>query len=149
MKLVLAALLFACAGPAAARPGALPQNLLDPEQAFRLSVHALDERSVEVDFRIAKGYYLYRDRFRFATASGEPLEKVELPRGKVKEDEFFGKTETYRDFVRIRVPVAAQDAARGRVDLKITSQGCADLGICYLPQEQTVHVSLPGKATRP
>ena len=118
------------------------QDLLEPEQAFRVSARALDERNVEVTFRIAEGYYMYRERFSFATQSGQPLAGV-IPRGKVKEDQFFGKTETFRDFVRIRVPVNAQEAAKGSLNLRVTSQGCSDKGVCYVPLEQTVRVDLP------
>jgi thiol:disulfide interchange protein DsbD len=142
-------LLVGLAGHASAQllPGlGRTDELLDPEKAFRISARALDRRSVEVEFRIAEGYYLYRDRFSFATASGRPLADVEIPRGTPKEDPFFGRTQTFRKGVRIRVPVSAQEAAKGSVDLKVTSQGCADVGVCYLPLEQTVRVELPGRA---
>lgn len=125
-----------------------PDELLDPEKAFRISARALDRRSVEIEFKIARGYYLYRNRFGFATESGEPLAEVEIPRGKLKEDAFFGKSETFRDLVRIRVAVSPKDAARGSVKLKVTSQGCADVGVCYTPLEQMVEVSLPGRGIR-
>jgi thiol:disulfide interchange protein DsbD len=124
-------------------------ELLEPEKAFRISARALDERNVEVEFKIADGYYMYRDRFSFATESGKPLADVEVPRGKIKEDQFFGKTETFRHLVRMRVPVSPEDAAAGSVKLKVTSQGCSDKGVCYTPLEQTVRVSLPAAGARP
>lgn len=124
-------------------------ELLDPQKAFRISARALGGQSVEVEFKIADGYYLYRNRFSFATESGEPLAEVEIPRGKVKEDPFFGKSETFRDLVRIRVTVSPKDAAKGSVSLKVTSQGCADAGVCYVPLEQVVKVRLPGHASKP
>lgn len=120
-------------------------DLLEPEKAFRISTRALDRNNVEVRFAIADGYYMYRDRFRFETASGSLLADVVLPKGTVREDAFFGKTETYRREVRIRVPVAAQDLSRGAVRLKVTSQGCADIGVCYVPLEQLVDVRPTGK----
>jgi thiol:disulfide interchange protein DsbD len=123
-----------------------PDELLEPEKAFRIAARAIDERNVEIEFRIAPGYYMYRDRFSFATESGKPLGEAEIPRGKVKEDQFFGKSETFRDLVRIRVPISAEDAARGALNIKVTSQGCSDLGVCYTPLEQMVKVSLPGAA---
>jgi thiol:disulfide interchange protein DsbD len=86
---------------------------------------------------------MYRDRFGFATESGKPLAEVQIPRGTPKEDQFFGKTETFRHLVRIRVPVSPQEAAKGSLNLKVTSQGCADIGVCYVPLEQTVRVTLP------
>lgn len=124
-----------------------PDELLEPEKAFRITARALDERSAEVEFRIAEGYYMYRNRFALATESGRPLADVEIPRGEEKEDEFFGKTETFRDLVRIRVPLAPGDLKAGGVNLKVTSQGCADVGVCYTPLEQVVRVSLPGTAS--
>ena len=119
------------------------KELLDPEKAFRISVRALDLNNVEVEFKIADGYYMYRERFSFATETGRTLADVQIPRGTPKEDQFFGRTETFRHLVRIRVPVSLEDAAKGNVTLKVTSQGCADLGVCYVPLEQIVRVALP------
>lgn len=140
-KLILLAMFGITAGPAAGQ-GLFTEELLEPEKAFRISARTLDARNIEVEFKIATGYYMYRDRFSFATESGRPLANVEIPRGKLKEDQFFGKSETFRDLVRIRVPITQQDAVNGEVKLKVTSQGCADQGVCYLPLEQIVRVRL-------
>lgn len=140
--------LFLLLAVALAAPPAVAQlfwgepELLDPEKAFRISARALDEQTVEVEFKIAKGYYMYRDRFSFKTEDGRPLAEVEIPPGKVKEDKFFGKSETFRELVRIRVPINAEEAAKGSMLLRVTSQGCSDKGVCYTPLEQTVRVSL-------
>ena len=138
----LAAAIAVAPGPVAAQLFG-SQELLEPDKAFRISARALDARNVEVTFQIAEGYYMYRERFSFATESGRPLAGVEIPRGKIKEDQFFGKQETFRDFVRIRVPVSAAEAAKGAITLKVTSQGCSDKGVCYIPQTQQVKVQLP------
>ncbi|HEX4928834.1 MAG TPA: protein-disulfide reductase DsbD N-terminal domain-containing protein [Burkholderiales bacterium] len=119
-----------------------PQTLLDPLKAFRLTLVAVDATSAQIEFRIAEGYYLYRDRFRFEIPDGRVLAEVELPRGKAKQDPFFGPTEIYRDRVSIRVPLGGAERARGSVRLKVVSQGCSDSGVCYIPQEQWVEVGL-------
>jgi len=142
-----------CAALAIALPALAldPRELLDPQDAFQLSVVASDARSADLEFRIAEGYYLYRDRFRFETTAGEVIAEAELPQGKMKEDPFFGRSEIYRDRVRIRVPLSGADLARERVSLKVVSQGCSDSGVCYIPQEQWVEVGLdefPGKGSR-
>ena len=142
------ALAFAFAGRQVAAFAADSSTLLDPETAFRISARALDERAVEVEFRIAEGYYLYRDRFRFETEDGKVLADAELPAGKIKHDAFFGRSETYRDRVRIRVPLSAASIAKGRVKLKVTSQGCSDQGVCYIPQEQWIEVRLASGMSR-
>ena len=58
-------------------------------------------------FGIADGYYMYRDRFKFALAAGSAarLGSPQLPAGIRKKDDFFGEVVTYRGEVRIRVPV--------------------------------------------
>ncbi|MGN6667161.1 MAG: protein-disulfide reductase DsbD, partial [Trinickia sp.] len=86
------------------------------------------------------GYYLYRERFQFAVKGGSAkLGAAQLPAGHVKFDQTFQKNvETYRGELTIRVPV---QSAAGPFDLAVTSQGCADAGICYPPAEHVYHVS--------
>jgi thiol:disulfide interchange protein DsbD len=108
-------------------------DLLEPEKAFRFSARALDASAIEVQFAIAEGYYMYRERFRFAADGGARLGRPEFPPGLKHKDEFFGETEIYRKSVRIRIPVESG----GAFGLKVTSQGCADAGVCYVPMEST------------
>lgn len=115
------------------------EDFLDPEVAFKLSARAVDERTVEVSYAVAPGYYLYREQFKFA-AKGATLGEPKLPVGKSKFDETFQKTvETYRDVVRIAIPVTQ---ASGAFQLLVTNQGCADKGLCYPPQERGLEVKL-------
>jgi thiol:disulfide interchange protein DsbD len=119
------------------------QELLPPEVAFKFSARALDAGTLEVRYQIADGYYLYRDKFKFAA---EPetvkLGAAQFPQGDVHNDEFFGKVETYRKELRIRLPLT-HDAATNKLKLAVTSQGCADVGVCYVPQQQTAEIELP------
>jgi thioredoxin:protein disulfide reductase len=144
MKPLLLFLLAVLLGPAHA---ADPQDLLEPEKAFRISARALDEKTAEVKFVIADGYYMYRDKFRFVAQPGAKLGKPELPPGARKKDEFFGEVETYRKSVLIRLPVQSAD---GTLRLTVTSQGCADAGVCYVPMDSQVSLRLaafaPGEA---
>ncbi|QKS30551.1 MAG: protein-disulfide reductase DsbD [Candidatus Accumulibacter similis] len=123
------------------------EEFLDPAVAFKPSVRALDGQTLEVRFSIAKGYYLYRDKFRFAADAatirlGTPL----LPPGKEKHDETFGRVEVYYDQVLIRLPVERNSSGPLPLTLRVSSQGCADAGICYPPQQQSLAVELPDPA---
>jgi len=121
---------------------AAEEELLEPDKAFRFSVRAVDVDTVEVNYRIARGYYLYKDKFKFsADANTVALGPPEYPKGLIHEDAFFGKSEIYRNEVRIRVPVDAS-AGPSRFKLKAQSQGCADIGVCYVPHEQTGTITL-------
>jgi thiol:disulfide interchange protein DsbD len=129
--------LLALAAPVAAAE----QDLLEPDQAFRFSARVLGPDAIEVRYQVAPGYYLYRDKFKFAAQPGSvELGTPELPPGKLRKDEFFGEVQTYRGEVRIRLPVRAAGAAN--VTLVVTSQGCADAGVCYVPHDQSARLTL-------
>ena len=135
-KALYLVLLLALALPAAAqlKLGGSTDNLLEPEKAFRFSA-AASAQEVEVRFAIASGYYMYKDKFRFS-AEGAKLGAPQLPPGTKYRDEFFGEMEIYRKEVSIRIPVEAQ----GPFELKVVSQGCADVGVCYVPMDSSARL---------
>ena len=133
---------WAIAAFAASTVPAAGPKLLEPERAFAFSVQALDERTVEARFAIANGYYLYREKLHFSVEPAGLAAAPSLPAGKIKDDEFFGKVETYRG--QLAVKLALQQPAPGsKVVVRAESQGCADAGVCYPPQVQNVTVTLP------
>ena len=119
------------------------EDFLPPEQAFAFEARALDARTVEVAFTVADGYYLYREQFAFAAdGAGVRLGSAQVPAGKVKFDVTFNKNlETHRGRVVIRLPV---EAAPANFMLTVTSQGCADAGLCYPPMPSQARVQLAG-----
>ena len=120
-------------------------DFLDPAEAFRPSVRALDARTLELSVDVAEGYYLYRGRFRFALEDpGASLGTAEFPAGEPHEDEYLGKDEVYFRHVAVRLPVATVAASASSVHLKAVVQGCAVKGFCYPPQTHRFTVSLPG-----
>ena len=123
-------------------------KLLEPERAFAFSVQALDDKTVEARFAIAEGYYLYREKLRFNVEPTALVAAPALPPGKVKDDEFFGKVETYRNQVVVKLPLEAA-VPGSAVTVSADSQGCADLGVCYPPQIQKVTLTLPAAGGRP
>jgi len=122
---------------------------LAPEKAFRFSARALDPHTVEARFTIADGYYLYRDKLHFAVEPAESgFATPALPRGRIKEDQFFGRVETYRGNLIINLALPGTIAGQ-KVVVQAESQGCADLGICYPPNVQRVTVPLPAAGSAP
>jgi thiol:disulfide interchange protein DsbD len=114
-------------------------DFLDPAVAFKFSASE-NPGEVDVTYKIADGYYMYRERFAFVARNGSTtIGEPQLPAGHVKFDQTFNKNvETYRNELTIRIPVKQ---AAGPFDLAVTSQGCADAGICYPPMERVYHVS--------
>ena len=116
-------------------------DFLDPEQAFKLTVKALDDKTLEASFEIAPGYYMYRERFK-ADAEGATLGEPVIPAGHTKFDETFQKTvEIYREHLTVRLPVTQ---ANGAFKLTVEGQGCADKGLCYPPMATHYDVKLAG-----
>jgi thiol:disulfide interchange protein DsbD len=122
---------------------------LAPDKAFRFSASALNPQTIEVRYSIVDGYYLYRDRIHLSVEPAAIDAAVPpLPPGKVKDDPFFGRVETYRGAVV--VPIALKDTQPGqRVVVVAESQGCADAGICYPVQVQRATVVLPAANVAP
>ena len=113
---------------------------LPAEEAFRASARLIDNQQVEIRFQVADGYYLYRHRFKFA-ADGISFGEPALPPGKPKKDDAFGEVEIYRGELVFTLPITA---GQPPFTLQLTSQGCADIGICYPPQVHALQVSAGG-----
>jgi thiol:disulfide interchange protein DsbD len=149
-------LMFFCAtafaqGFGAGTNGTLGGNA-EPEflpvtEAYQLEVEVLDEQRLRFYWTIADAYYLYQHRFKFALrdASGEIELTPVLPPAKAKEDEFFGEVKVYYHDADIEATLSrpASNAA-----LTVTSQGCADAGLCYPPHKEYFRVNvLSGEVT--
>ena len=124
------------------------EELLPPEEAFALSAY-MDGNTLIAEYRIAPGYYMYRERFEFEVESSDAPARFDvavIPKGKIKEDEFFGKMETYRDSVSIKLPVIYETTTATQLQVKMVSQGCADIGVCYPPLKQALKVNVASNA---
>ncbi|AXK40901.1 protein-disulfide reductase DsbD [Crenobacter cavernae] len=117
-------------------------ELLPPEKAFPVSA-TREGDAVRVRVEVSPGYYLYRDRSRFASEpDGLLAGPARMPDGKHKKDPFFGEQVVYTSPVDIIVPLKA--GAPEQFMLKVTVQGCAEVGVCYPPY--TTRVRVGGKA---
>lgn len=136
LSLGLAALLaLASAGP---RAQIDPADLLPLSEAFRLEVSRVGAGRVRISWTIAEGYYLYRERIRLEAIPAGVRPGFVLPPGIPKQDPFFGDTEIYRHQVAFEIALEESAARLERVHLKVVSQGCADIGICFPPEAREV-----------
>ncbi|MCW8888672.1 MAG: protein-disulfide reductase DsbD, partial [Gammaproteobacteria bacterium] len=124
-------------------------ELLAPEEAFALSVSAIDDKTINVEWNVADGYYLYRSKFKIiSNTPGIILGEAQFPKGKVKQDEFFGAVEIYRGKVAAKISVSGDIPADGIISVTATSQGCADIGVCYPPFTESREVKLTTISTK-
>jgi thiol:disulfide interchange protein DsbD len=120
-------------------------TLLPAGEAFKMSVLVVDAKTLAFDFVPASGdYYLYRDKFAFRVQ--EPAEvrvtSIELPSGEIKDDPFFGKTESFHS--KVRAIVRLQRTGVAPIVLYVAYQGCNErIGVCYPPIEKRLRLELP------
>ncbi|KVX00105.1 protein-disulfide reductase DsbD [Shewanella frigidimarina] len=89
---------------------------------------------LKINFVIAEGYYLYRDKLQFSV-DGAVIGDIELPHGKNHHDEYFGDQEVFYSFVEI--PIAFKEAQADAV-FHVTFMGCAEGTLCYPPTKHDV-----------
>jgi thiol:disulfide interchange protein DsbD len=145
-RIVALCLTLACATGVAR--AATEEDLLEPDKAFALTTRVVDVRTLEANWKIAPGYYLYRDKFRFELVSGDAVLGVaQIPPGKKKDDPLFGKVETYVKAVAVRLPLERRADTAQTLKLRITAQGCNEpIGVCYPPIVKEVGFALPATA---
>lgn len=117
------------------------QEFLEPEQAFKFSARAVDAQTIEASWKIADGYYMYKDKFKFAL-TGAKLGAAQFPAGKMKDDPLFGSVEVYTKSVTVKLPVVREPGGALPVKLEATFQGCAEDGVCYMPITSTASLKL-------
>ena len=144
--------IVACVGTAHAQG---EPDILPVEQAFQLTTRVVSRDQVELHWKIAKDYYLYRDRIKVkAETAGVEIPSTKFPEGEQKHDDLFGDVVVYHKELVALQPLKIADAALTQAALKITVQGCheVDPKICYPPHATHVILDLPGAAkadTRP
>lgn len=111
-------------------------NFVPADQAFAFDFQQ-SQHEINLTWQIKEGYYLYRKQIKLSAADAAFLEPS-LPSGEWHDDEFYGKSEIYRQ--RLTVPVTLTQAAKGAT-LTVTWQGCADAGFCYPPETKVVPLS--------
>ena len=116
-------------------------EFLEPEKAFVFSAQMAASDTLELRYKVAPGYYMYRERFgiTISPAGATTLGEAVYPKGEVKYDPTFEKDmEVFHKDVVIRVPVGAGNQP---FTLTLTGQGCADAGLCYPPMDSSVKLT--------
>lgn len=117
-------------------------NFIPADQAFVFDFQQ-NQHDLNLTWQVKEGYYLYRKQVSITPAQAS-VGALQMPAGEWHEDEFYGKSEIYRQ--RLNVPVTVNQADKGAT-LTVTYQGCADAGFCYPPETKVVPLSEVSAAT--
>ncbi|MBB3105133.1 protein-disulfide reductase DsbD [Azomonas macrocytogenes] len=114
-------------------------DFLPVRQAFQLNLIEEKPEQLRLQIIAADGYYLYRHRFQFKVVNENiALGEAQLPEGQKKTDEYFGAVEIYRGVLDIDLPL--ENPHNLPFTLQVTYQGCADQGLCYPPETESIAI---------
>ena len=115
-------------------------DVLPAEQAFLVAARQDGDGRIAVDFKIAPGYILYRDRINFA--SDAPLVKLVNPRFPAPAEKFDPVLNKQVAYYEGRVSVSLDVIGQPQpFRLKVQVQGCAvEAGVCYPPYTKQFQV---------
>lgn len=123
-------------------------QVLTPDQAFKLVLSAQDKNTVQASFTIAPGHYLYRDRIKFESKNAA-IESIVLPKGEIKKDPNFGEMEVFHQSFVAKIALKNIPSSLKKVTLQASFQGCSVKGLCYSPIHKTIDVALTSNTVSP
>ena len=131
-------LLFSVLISTAYSDGILTSNnnvFLKVDEAFKISLDKKLNKSITVNFNIAKGYYLYKDKIKIYY-NGEKVSEIRFPQPKITEDEFFGTSEIYENSFSLKIKTN-----KIVENIEVWYQGCAKKGLCYVPIKKIFQIN--------
>jgi len=119
--------------------------LLPAEQAFQFFATVKDAETLHVNWEIAKGYYLYREKIQLelTNADDNQLGNYSIPQGTPAHDEEFGQVEIFHNELGFDLPIIRTNSSAKTITLQAKYQGCADRGVCYPPMAKKIELELP------
>ncbi len=125
--------------------GARSNNEFPPvDEVFFPDIFVVDGNTIELGIRIVPGFYIYKDKISVRSLSTSAVAgKPDLPEGEIKVDESFGEMEVYHDSIIAPIGIARATPEAMDLEIEVAYQGCADGGLCYMPQTRVFTVSLP------
>ncbi|MCH9744348.1 MAG: protein-disulfide reductase DsbD [Gammaproteobacteria bacterium] len=118
---------------------------LTADQAFQVTGTARDNQTILISWKIAPGYYLYRDKFHFKTMRTHQAvlsQPIMPPESFTKSIPGLGSFKAYKNNVTIIIPVLRSKQAT--LPIQVSYQGCSDDGFCYPPTTKVIPIDLEG-----
>jgi thioredoxin:protein disulfide reductase len=131
---IILGLMGACL-PFLARAG----EFLDPDVAFKHQAKVTAEKLIQLEWVIAPGYNLYKDKLHIVLDKLDLIPQLSLPVAFKKFDANFNKqVEVYHDRLIVSIP---KELIQGDALLKLQYQGCSDEGLCYSPIDKNFRLT--------
>ncbi|HSW71348.1 MAG TPA: protein-disulfide reductase DsbD, partial [Gammaproteobacteria bacterium] len=119
---------------------------LPAEEAFVFSAYLEKPARLIIEWQVAPGYYLYRDKLylRAEPVSALKKDQIKWPASKNKLDPIRGSFRAYEGHVHLVLPLS--QALEQERSFTIQYQGCSQSGFCYAPVKKRLDLHYPFSA---
>jgi thioredoxin:protein disulfide reductase len=119
-------------------------EFLEPDQAFKLELSAINQQTLKASFKVAPGHYLYRQRISFKLKEGASasIASLNFPKGELKQDPNFGESEVYHHDLVVIGKLNYPGVVPEKLEVLASYQGCSEKGLCYAPIQKVLDVTI-------
>ncbi len=114
---------------------------LPANKAFKINVTKFDPNTINLKWKIAKGYFLYKNCLQIINKDEEVIQlgMINYPNPQTKTNRQGQLIPVYYDKLDINIPILSEQP--GESFLEIRYQGCSDEGFCYPPEHRIIKVA--------
>ncbi|WP_296405543.1 protein-disulfide reductase DsbD N-terminal domain-containing protein, partial [Psychrobacter sp.] len=125
------------------------QKFLKVEQAFNVQPSQSGNK-INIALKITPKYYLYKDKLILKLPDGVTASAIKFSQpSQTIDDPSFGKVNVFKQLQLTATTTLTNTTANAiNQDITISWQGCAEAGLCYPPQKETLSISLPAGTTK-
>lgn len=121
---------------------------LSVDEAYPLTVTLQDCQTIVVQWHIAPGYFLYKNKIHFQTLDPQTaIAPAFFPPHVRVMNSILGPHQVYSGDLNIAVPITK--TINDQLTLQIHYQGCAEKGFCYPPMDVQVPINVNGPYHQP
>lgn len=120
------------------------EKFLKVEQAFSVKP-SQNGNKVNIALKITPKHYLYKDKLSLKLPEGVTASSIKFSHtSQTIDDPTFGKVDVFKQpQVTATATLTNTTAAAINETISVSWQGCAEAGLCYPPQTETLAISLP------
>ena len=110
------------------------KKFLPAAMVFQMTSRASAPNQYTLTWRVAQGYYLYKDQMKIVATDGATVSSVKWTTPtQSKDDPTFGQVQVFHNQAIAVVTVNTNKVTTGQPTLNVRYQGCAEGGLCYPP----------------
>ncbi len=125
-------------------------EILPVEQAYKFTADVERDDLLRLHWEIAAGTYLYDDKIQLRLLSGDgvalgdfALPQPVIKKNAIRPDGTSGDLPVHINTIDLPIPLIRSAAAATAIELMVSYQGCAEVGVCYPPVKKNVVLQLP------